>query len=104
MRLLADQQHRPRLSPLRPGLSKLWELLRTDSFWARRVESLHAIVVASLVVVVFGVLFGVVLGLRGCTGTWRAILVTLYSIPKVTLCPIDPADLRPRLSARIASA
>jgi NitT/TauT family transport system permease protein len=89
-------------SPLETGL-KLWELLRTDWFWGDVFESLHAMVVASLIVVVFGILFGVLLGLHRLSGNVAGpILVTLYSIPKVTLYPIVLLIFGLAISARIA--
>jgi NitT/TauT family transport system permease protein len=84
-------------------LVRLWQLLRTDWFWGDILESLHAMTTASIIVIVFGCLFGVALGLhRLSASVAEPIIVTLYSIPKVTLYPIVLLIFGLTISARIA--
>jgi len=84
-------------------LLKLGALLSTDWFWGDVLESLRAMTIASLIVAVAGALIGIILGLhRLSADVAEPIIVTLYSIPKVTLYPIVLLIFGLTASARIA--
>jgi NitT/TauT family transport system permease protein len=82
---------------------RLINLLSTDWFWADVLESLRAMAAAAILVVIFGMLFGVLLGLHRLSGSVaEPVLATLYSLPKVSLYPIVLLIFGLTISARIA--
>jgi NitT/TauT family transport system permease protein len=88
-----------------PGqaMFKLADLLSAGWFWADVLESLHAMAVAALLVITFGTLLGIVLGLHRLSGTVaEPILATLYALPKVSLYPVVLLIFGLTISARIA--
>jgi NitT/TauT family transport system permease protein len=79
------------------------ELLQTRRFWDDIAETLQAIAVATSIAVMTGVAFGVVFGMHRRSGdVAEPLLVTLYSLPKVTLYPVVLLIFGLGISARIA--
>jgi NitT/TauT family transport system permease protein len=91
------------LTPPIRTMSKLVELLSADWFLQDAWESLRATAIAAALVVVFGVLIGIPLGLhRLSRSVAEPILATFYSVPKVSLYPIVLLLFGLTISARIA--
>jgi NitT/TauT family transport system permease protein len=91
------------LTPPTRTMSKLVELLSADWFLQDAWESLRATAAAAAIVVVFGVLIGIPLGLhRLSRNVAESILATFYSVPKVSLYPIVLLLFGLTISARIA--
>jgi NitT/TauT family transport system permease protein len=91
------------LTPPSTTVSKLIDLLSADWFWADILESLHAMGVAAVLVVIFGIPFGILLGLHRLSGNVaQPVLAALYALPKVSLYPIVLLIFGLTISARIA--
>jgi NitT/TauT family transport system permease protein len=91
------------LTPPSTTMSKLIDLLSADWFWADILESLHAMGVAAVLVVIFGIPFGILLGLHRLSGNVaQPVLAALYALPKVSLYPIVLLIFGLTISARIA--
>ena len=91
------------LTPPSTTVSKLIDLLSADWFWADILESLHAMGVAAVMVVIFGIPFGILLGLHRLSGNVaQPVLAALYALPKVSLYPIVLLIFGLTISARIA--
>jgi NitT/TauT family transport system permease protein len=91
------------LAPPSTTVSKLIDLLSADWFWADILESLHAMGVAAVLVVIFGIPFGILLGLHRLSGNVaQPVLAALYALPKVSLYPIVLLIFGLTISARIA--
>jgi NitT/TauT family transport system permease protein len=89
-------------SPLET-VQRLAELLQSERFLGDVAETLRAIAVAVSIAVTFGVSFGVILGMHRRSGdVAEPLLVTLYSLPKVTLYPVVLLIFGLGISARIA--
>lgn len=70
-------------------IARLSALLRTPSFRLDMLETFRAFAYALVLSLVGGVALGIVLGVHRLSGAVaEPILVTLYSIPKVTLYPL----------------
>jgi len=70
-------------------LERFYALLQTDTFWGHVGETASALGLALLVSCLLGTLLGVTLGLNATASeVSEPLLVTLYSLPKVTLYPI----------------
>lgn len=79
------------------------KLMRTELFWLHLADTLKAFGVALAIAVVVGLLIGFALGLHRLSGdAMEPILVTLYSIPKITLYPIILLAFGIGISAKIA--
>ncbi|WP_420418477.1 ABC transporter permease [Pacificispira sp.] len=69
--------------------AQLWQLLQTERFWGHIGETGTALGLAIIVSCVFGTILGVLLGLNPTSSeVSEPMLVTLYSMPKVTLYPV----------------
>jgi NitT/TauT family transport system permease protein len=91
------------LTPPSTTVSTLIDLLSADWFWADILESLHAMGVAAVLVVIFGIPFGILLGLHRLSGdVAQPVLAALYALPKVSLYPIVLLIFGLTISARIA--
>jgi NitT/TauT family transport system permease protein len=91
------------LTPPSTTVSKLIDLLSADWFWADILESLHAMGAAAVLVVIFGIPFGILLGLHRLSGNVaQPVLAALYALPKVSLYPIVLLIFGLTISARIA--
>lgn len=89
-------------SPIIAG-DRLFRLLGSGPFWADIAETARAFGVALLLAVALGALLGLTLGLARRTGdTLEPILVTFYSLPKVTLYPLVLLIFGLGISAKIA--
>jgi NitT/TauT family transport system permease protein len=84
-------------------LLRLRELIVADWFQADALETLRSVAIASVLVVLFGVLSGVLLGLHRLSGrVAEPVLATLYALPKVSLYPVVLLLFGLTASARIA--
>lgn len=82
---------------------KLAVLVGTAGFWADVTETGLAFLMALVLSVVAGVALGVALGLNRMAGdTLEPILVTFYSLPKVTLYPLVLLLFGLGISAKVA--
>jgi NitT/TauT family transport system permease protein len=78
-------------------------LAQTDIFWVHLADSLKAFSVALVIAVALGLLIGFSLGLHRLSGdAIEPMLVSLYSIPKITLYPIILLAFGLGISAKIA--
>jgi NitT/TauT family transport system permease protein len=78
-------------------------LTQTDLFWLHLANTLQAFAAALAIAVVFGLLIGFVLGLhRLSADAMEPMLVSLYSIPKITLYPILLLVFGLGMSAKVA--
>jgi NitT/TauT family transport system permease protein len=81
----------------------LAQLLTTETFWGHLRETSRAFVFALLLAVVPGLVIGFALGAHRFSGEiFEPVLVSLYSIPKVTLYPIILLAFGLGLPAKIA--
>jgi NitT/TauT family transport system permease protein len=79
------------------------KLLASDSFWPHVAETATAFAVALVLSVVLGLAIGFALGInRFANEVFEPILVTAYSIPKITLYPILLLMFGLGISAKIA--
>lgn len=70
-------------------MDALAKLVRTDLFWLHLNDSMRAFAAALVIAVVLGLLIGFTLALHRLSGdAMEPFLVSLYSIPKITLYPI----------------
>ena len=81
----------------------LAKMMSTDRFWLDVGETGLAFLWALLLSMAFGILLGVVFGLSRATGdAVEPILVTFYSLPKVTLYPLVLLAFGLGMSAKVA--
>jgi NitT/TauT family transport system permease protein len=81
----------------------LGKLMQTDIFWVHLSDSLKAFAAALVIAVALGLLIGFSLGLHRLSGdAIEPMLVSLYSIPKITLYPIILLAFGLGISAKIA--
>jgi len=81
----------------------LAQLLATETFWGHLRETSHAFFFALLLAVLPGLVIGFLLGAHRFSGEiFEPVLVSLYSIPKVTLYPIILLAFGLGLPAKIA--
>jgi NitT/TauT family transport system permease protein len=81
----------------------LSKLMATGIFWVHLSETMHAFATALSIAVVLGLLIGFSLGLHRRSGdAMEPMLVSLYSIPKITLYPIILLVFGLGISAKIA--
>ena len=79
------------------------QLVATENFWTHARASLLAFAYAVSISVLAGVAFGLVLGRRRFAGdVAEPILVSLYTIPKVTLYPVMLLVFGLGISAKVA--
>lgn len=79
------------------------ELLGTARFWGHVVETFSALLYALAIAVGGGLCLGIVMGLHRLTGEVASpILVSLYSLPKVTLYPLILLIFGLGMSAKVA--
>lgn len=74
-----------------PGMTagRAAELLATPQFWGHVAETFSALGQALLIAVAGGMFLGILLGLHRLSGeVAEPILVSLYSLPKITLYPV----------------
>ena len=89
-------------SPL-ATLDRMAQMLQTASFWENARETGYALLCAAVLAIVGGVALGVALGVRRlATAVAEPILITLYSIPKVTLYPLVLLIFGLGISAKVA--
>lgn len=82
---------------------RMASLMGTHRFWLDVQETGLAFLAAIVIAVIAGVALGVVLGLsRGLGDTFEPILVTFYSLPKVTLYPLVLLLFGLGMSAKVA--
>lgn len=78
-------------------------LLRTEEFWRHAAASGHTLALASIIAMVGGLILGLLLGLNRLAGDVAdPLLLTMFSIPKITLYPIILLIFGLGLSARVA--
>jgi NitT/TauT family transport system permease protein len=78
-------------------------LMASSDFWLDVAETGRALLYGALISLIGGVALGVMLGLNRLAGTVsEPILITLYSLPKVTLYPIVLLCFGLGLSAKVA--
>jgi NitT/TauT family transport system permease protein len=78
-------------------------LLRTEDFWQHAAASGHALALASVIAMLGGLVLGLLLGLNRLAGDVAdPILLTMFSIPKITLYPIVLLIFGLGLSAKVA--
>ena len=78
-------------------------LLRTEDFWRHAAASGHTLAVASVIAMLGGLVLGLLLGLNRLAGDVAdPLLLTMFSIPKITLYPIILLIFGLGLSARVA--
>jgi NitT/TauT family transport system permease protein len=78
-------------------------LMASSDFWLDVAETGLAFLYGVLISLVGGVGIGVMLGLNRTAGTvWEPILITLYSLPKVTLYPVVLLCFGLGMSAKVA--
>ena len=84
-------------------VAKAWSMLGSTAFWPHAVATGKAFIIALALAVVGGLGMGLLLGLNR-TGTQVAepILVSIYSLPKVTLYPVILLIFGLGLPAKIA--
>jgi NitT/TauT family transport system permease protein len=81
----------------------LGKLMGTEIFWIHLSESLRAFAAALTIAVFLGLLIGFSLGLHRRSGdAMEPMLVSLYSVPKITLYPIILLVFGLGISAKIA--
>jgi NitT/TauT family transport system permease protein len=81
----------------------LGNLMQTDVFWLHLADTLKAFAAALAIAVSLGLLIGFALGLHRLSGdAMEPMLVSLYSIPKITLYPIILLAFGLGISAKIA--
>jgi len=69
--------------------AKTWQMLASTTFWPHAAETAKAFLYALLLAVVGGLAMGFGLGLnRTSAEVAEPILVSVYSLPKVTLYPL----------------
>jgi NitT/TauT family transport system permease protein len=79
------------------------QLLRTHDFWRHAAASGHTLALASVIAMLGGLLLGLLLGLNRLAGDVAdPLLLTMFSIPKITLYPIILLVFGLGLSARVA--
>jgi NitT/TauT family transport system permease protein len=84
-------------------MAYLFRMMQQESFWLDVAESGTAIFYAILLSMLFGWTLGVVIGLnRNVSDVSEPILVTFYSLPKVTLYPLVLLVFGLGLSAKVA--
>src|SRR5262245_40928025 len=89
-------------SPLQT-LRFLASLISTDMIWPHLWESLKAFAAALVIAIALGLLIGFALGMHRLSGdALEPMLVSLYSIPKITLYPIILLAFGVGISAKIA--
>lgn len=78
-------------------------MLRSPNFWPHLTETGSAFLLGYVIAVVGGVALGLLLGVHRLSGdVAEPILVTLYSIPKITLYPIILLVFGIGMSAKVA--
>lgn len=78
-------------------------LLRTADFWRHAAASGHTLALASVIAMLGGLVLGLLLGLNRLAGDVAdPLLLTMFSIPKITLYPIILLVFGLGLSARVA--
>jgi len=78
-------------------------LMRTADFWRHAAASGHALALASVIAMLGGLILGLLLGLNRLAGDVAdPILLTMFSIPKITLYPIVLLIFGLGLSAKVA--
>jgi NitT/TauT family transport system permease protein len=78
-------------------------LLRTEDFWRHAAASGHTLALASVIAMLGGLVLGLLLGLNRLAGDVAdPLLLTMFSIPKITLYPIILLVFGLGLSARVA--
>ncbi len=91
------------LTPPLETFRYLGELLTTSRFWDNLLETARAFGIALAIAVALGLLIGFVLGSHRLSAeVAEPVLVTLYSIPKITLYPIVLLVFGIGLPAKIA--
>jgi len=84
-------------------LARLVALMRTQQFWANAAETGQAFALALAISLVGGVGIGTLLGLNRTSGNVsEPILISLYSLPKVTLYPLVLLCFGLGMSAKVA--
>jgi NitT/TauT family transport system permease protein len=79
------------------------EMLASDSFWPHAVETFTALAYALAIAVFGGLAIGLLLGLHRLSGAVaEPILVSIYSLPKITLYPLILLIFGLGLSAKVA--
>lgn len=83
--------------------AKAWSMLNNPAFWPHALETGKAFLVAFLLASIGGLALGLLLGLNR-TGAQVAepILISIYSLPKVTLYPVILLVFGLGLSAKVA--
>lgn len=80
-----------------------FDLLQDETVLPHATESLKAFVLAAIIAIVLGIGFGLVLGARPMAReVMEPIIMSLYSLPKVTLYPIALLIFGLGISAKIA--
>jgi NitT/TauT family transport system permease protein len=78
-------------------------LLRTEDFWRHAAASGYALALASVIAMLGGLALGLLLGLNRLAGDVAdPMLLTMFSIPKITLYPIILLIFGLGLSAKVA--
>ena len=78
-------------------------MLRTKDFWRHAAASGHTLALASVIALLGGLVLGLLLGLNRLAGDVAdPLLLTMFSIPKITLYPIILLLFGLGLSARVA--
>lgn len=86
-----------------PTFEKLWTLLGTDYFWDNARATLTAFVYALLIGSGLGIGIGLWFGLHRFSGeVGEQILVSFYSLPKITLYPLVLLIFGLGISAKVA--
>jgi NitT/TauT family transport system permease protein len=77
------------LAPPGPSLAWAWRILSVPRYWPHIQETFLAFCYAWCIAIGFGLLAGLLLGASRLAGeVAEPVLMTLYSVPKVTLYPI----------------
>jgi NitT/TauT family transport system permease protein len=91
------------MTPPVATFSNLAHLLTTETFWGHVEETARAFFLALLLAVLLGLVIGFALGAHRFSGeVFEPILVSFYSIPKITLYPIILLAFGLGLPAKIA--
>jgi NitT/TauT family transport system permease protein len=78
-------------------------MLQTEAFWRHAAASGHTLALASVIAMLGGLILGLLLGLNRLAGDVAdPLLLTMFSIPKITLYPIILLVFGLGLSARVA--
>ncbi len=88
-----------------PGVTaeRAWQMVGTASFWAHFRETFSALGYALAIAVLGGMTIGLLLGLHRLSGeVAEPILVSLYSLPKITLYPLILLIFGLGMSAKVA--